>query len=202
MNSVTNEVLRDLISEYQKTVDPEMFARILQRIDRLVYRVIHQLRSMYRYLRNEDINDLYQTGITGVYKSLLRIPVDENPEKIPAWLVSYIKSEILSSFPKPHSVSASQLEEVWAPTEEDPVRDNADVCLEGLFKRMLEEGVVTQEEIELLRLNKIRGLSMDVIGVMKDVCRDTIKSRIHRALARIQYKVRMLELDPSDCIPS
>ena len=204
-STIMNEVLKDLVTQYQRTIDPEVFEKILRRVDRLVYRVAHQLRRIpyYHYLRSENINDLYQTGVVGIYKAILKIPAGENPEKIPAWFVAYIKNEILTSFPRPHSVHLSQLEEVWIPAkEEDLVHENADVCLEGVFKKMLDDKVVTEEEVELLRLNKIRGLSMEAIGAMKGVCRDTIQSRIHRALARIQHRVRMLDLDPSDCIPS
>lgn len=201
---VSNEVLRDLVVQYQKTVDSDVFTSILKRVDRLVYRVAHQLRHhpMFRYLRTESIDDLYQTGVIGIYKAVLRIPCDEDPDRVPAWFVSYIKNEILTSFPRPHPVSVSSLEEVWCPVEDDPCRENPSQCLEGVFKRMLEDQVVTPEEVELLTLHRIQGISLDAIGAMKGVCGDTISSRIHGALLRIQYRVRMLELEPEDCIPS
>lgn len=199
---VTSEVLKDLVTEYQKTSDPVVFSQILLRTDRLVYWTVHQMRRRFWYLRYENMNDLYQTGVVGVYKAALKIPDTEDPKKIPSWFVSYIRNEVLTSFSRPHPVHLSELEEVWAPAKEpDPLHENAAECLEVLFKRMLDAKIVSEEEVELIQLNKIRKLSLDTIAVEKGVCSDTVRSRISGALLRIQYKVRMLDLELEDCIP-
>jgi RNA polymerase sigma factor (sigma-70 family) len=198
--TVANEVLKDLVVEYQRTQDDEVFKRILAKIHLLILHVVHQLRHRYKHLKNEVLDDLYQTGVVGIYKAIPRIPTTENPEKIPAWFVSYIKNEILVAFPHPRTVNASELEEIWIPSEDDLCQENVSKCLEGVFKRMLNDKVISQEELDLIILHQIQKLPLDTIATMKGVCSDTISSRIHDSLLRIKHRIRMLNLEPGDCI--
>lgn len=197
VHKVSNEVLKDLSVQYQKTADGEVFKKILERVDKLIYHVVHRLHR--GHLRFENLSDLYQTGVVGVYKAALRIPEDEDPERIPAWFVAYIKSEIQQAFPHPKHIEASQFEEVWTP-EEDPCQGRASECLDVVFKKMLDDKIISEEDVELITLHRIQKLPLDVIAAMKGVCTDTISSRIHRGLLRIQHQVRILDLKPEDCL--
>lgn len=199
---ISNVILKDLVLEYQKTVDPGVFARILRRTDRLICSAVHQIRKRWTHLKEENLDDLYQTGVLGIHKAALRIPETENPEMMPAWFVSYIKTEILSSYPwRPRRVHLSELEEVWIPAKEpDPMHDDMVRCLDGLFKFMLEEGVISEDDLELIQLNKVGKISINKIASLRGVCSDTISSKINGALLRIQCRVRLLDLEPEDCI--
>jgi DNA-directed RNA polymerase specialized sigma24 family protein len=197
---ISNEVLRDLVSEYQRTQDDEMFKKILTKTHLLILHVVHQLRHHYKHLRNEALDSLYHTGAVGIYKATFRIPTKEDPEKIPAWLVSYIKNEILQAFPHPRVINASELEEIWVPPEEGLCQENTSECLDGVFKRMLNDNVISQEELELIILHQIQKLPLNEIAAMRGLCSDTISSRIHDSLLRIKHRIRMLNLEPGDCI--
>lgn len=202
VSKVSNETLKNLVVEYQKTSDSDLLSLILKKVDRLVFHVIHRLRKSgtYYYLRSESISDLYQTGIVGVYRSLFRIPQDESPEKIPAWFVSYIKNEIITSYPRPRPVLLSHLEEVWNPDEDDVLRSCSSECLNGVFQRMIASGAVSEDEINLLCSHWIYRDTIEDIARSSGVCADTISSKIRNILLRIQREVRVEDLSPEDCI--
>ena len=83
-----------MVLQYQQTKDPVVFGKILKRVDALIIRVISSLKKRTLYIKDVELEELYQIGILGVYAATKTSPTSEKAEKFPLRIASYIESNI------------------------------------------------------------------------------------------------------------
>ena len=93
-DDLTLEECLELVARYQRTDNRRVFLLLLAKFDLLILSVIHRMRKRHRCLRREEMQALYHVGIIGFAAALKKLPEDEEPRKIPAWIVAYVKAEL------------------------------------------------------------------------------------------------------------
>ena len=97
--SLQEDVLRELVTEYQQNKDPIVFERILKRVDHLLLNTIHVWVEMKPYLGSIDLRDLYHTAIVGLGKALSTARPQEDGGHIVARVIAYVRNEINADYP-------------------------------------------------------------------------------------------------------
>lgn len=97
-NRSVNQYIKKLVIAYQESGSDEDFERILYHTDYLLLKIIHKIRRSVDFTRSVDIHDLYHTAIIGLYQAVKKIPKHEDPNKIPAWISSYITLNINKAY--------------------------------------------------------------------------------------------------------
>jgi len=88
------ERCKNLILEYQQERKEEQFALLLARFDKYILYVIYELRSRWKYLRDEELQELYHTGIIGFHKGILAFKPHVSVKMVIPVLKAYIKGEM------------------------------------------------------------------------------------------------------------
>jgi len=92
------EKCKELVKRYQETDDPETFRLLLARFDRYILYVLYQLKKNYSYLKNEEMQELYHTGILGFNKGIKAFKLHLHVSLLLLVIKAYIKSEIKQTY--------------------------------------------------------------------------------------------------------
>ena len=101
------DILKELVIEYQTNNDQITFSKILKRVDKLLLLTIHK-HVKRRGLLRIDLRDLYHSAIVGLSRAAKTSPKNEQPEKIIARIIAYVRLEIDNDFWKKHRPSDSK----------------------------------------------------------------------------------------------
>ena len=101
----TLEHCKRLVLEYQKTKDVETFRILLAKFDLYILYVINKFKMRYNYLRGEDPQELYHTGIIGFQKGLLSL----TPELDPFFVLLNIKDCVRTELKQTYSYKSKEL---------------------------------------------------------------------------------------------
>jgi len=192
-NSVVNDHVMELIVTYKKTGDQEYFKDILRSVDNLLLKLIHKARGKMFYIKDVDANDLYQIAIISLYKAVEKMPVTEDPNKIPAWISSYIMAEIRKSYRyllrETNCLSEFPAYEVFntvhggSQQEKINIIDYSDFC---------KKGIITETEYHAIMEYVVKDRSVkDIIkeeGTGVSGC--SIRNRVTRAIRKMKKEIR------------
>ena len=189
--TVSKEVLRKYILEYQITQDPELFKKILYRTDDLVLYVVHRCLNRCPHLKMEDPDSVYQTGLVGLYKGVVKVLEHESPDKVIARLIAYMKCEIKSNFPykvlpETYALNLKKYE-LGESVYSDLEFEFVDEFLTGL----VEKKMVTQLELDLVRLRYRDEISCTNLAAKFQISEATVRVRISNALGRIRRQLKL-----------
>ena len=171
-NTVFSPDLAPLIKEYELTKDPTCFYEILLLIDRLVLRMIHQMRSKYNVLKEISMRDLYQTAILSLYEALDKFKIDRSSVySFPRYLQGYVQKDLLKALRQHRKyvlcglkVAAFDKEASYCRTMEREIHKTIDrMDLEEALKDLRAEGRLSLQEEEMLNL-KYDGYSCKAIA--------------------------------------
>ena len=90
----TPDHCKELILKFQETRDPEILSILLAKFDRYILYVIYEMRKQVFYLQNEEMQDLYHTGILGFIKGINAFKPHLDSFFIILVIKAYIKSEL------------------------------------------------------------------------------------------------------------
>lgn len=93
------DVLRELVTEYQKDRSPIVFERILKRVDHLLLKTIHIQTEIRPYLGCIDLRDLYHTAIVGLGRALHTTRPQEDGGHVAARIIAYVRNQINVDYP-------------------------------------------------------------------------------------------------------
>lgn len=191
IEQVSKEVLKDLVLQYQQDQSPETFGRILEKVDKLILYEIHRLRRKCPHLRQEDTQDLYQTAIVGLYTAISYVTEQDSPDIVLAKLVVYLKAEIKKNFPQAN-VTFETLKAAEVVEAKDTLFHNLQYneILE-ILKQLVISGIVTQKELDLIRMRFAEGLTYRKIAEKNGLYESTVRLKIQKILDRIRHQLRV-----------
>ena len=183
----TLEHCKRLVLEYQKTKDVETFRILLAKFDLYILYVINKFKMQYTYLRGEDPQDLYHTGIIGFQKGLLSL----KPELDPFFVLLNIKDYVRLELKQTYSYKSKELGYEILPeivSNDDTERD-LDVKL--LFDYISTSNDFSEREKRLLTLRFKYG--KEVKEIAKELgCSDI---NVYKRLESIIQRVKVLFSD-------
>lgn len=93
------DVIRELVTEYQQTPDVVTFSRILKRVDKLVLKTIHIHTKRRPHMLKIDLRDLYHSAIVGLGNAISTAKDNETGNKLIARFIAYIKASLNKDYP-------------------------------------------------------------------------------------------------------
>lgn len=183
-------ILKGLILEYQEQPEISLFERILSRVDYLVLKVVNVERYRRPHLLNEDPQDLYSCAITGLYEGMNTVKETEEPGKVFARLIAYMKCAINRDFPYrvfPQEFLENQKEfvaeeTVWASLEQSMVFE--------VVQTMIQEGILAQKDWDLVKLRFAQGLKYKDIANLKELSIGTVQKIVDETLILIRHQLK------------
>jgi len=192
---VRNKILIDLVAKYQEERDPVIFSKILEKTDKLLLHIIYKCIRKWPYLRQEDMQDLYQTAIIGLYKATSGISVYKRKEEkkelkdkwIVARIVGYVKAEIRQTYSNYNRriLGSSVLEDKCI------FEENVSKNLEHEdYMRKLNEYVgseiISKQDYRILVNHFVEELTYKIIGEQEGLSRAAICVRVKKALGKLR----------------
>lgn len=206
------QVLKELALEFESSRNPDIFERIVEKVDRLLLQTIYRLRRAKPYLKKVEMQDLYQTSILGLHKALLKVKEDEPGTKLVYKIIRYVGNEIAkfnkttSKIVFPRSIEDVSFQIHLCSTDraqdlvyqiENELTDNTAVYknleMEGIrdrFSILVESGVLSFEEFEMLVMRFVDGMKYKDIAKQFGGSYDTVSKRIENVLNRMRYEFR------------
>jgi DNA-directed RNA polymerase specialized sigma subunit len=124
-----------LIKKYRDTQNKQTFCDILLMIDGLIMRMIFQLREQWKYLKNIEMQELYNTSTIALHNACNKFEIrDENSiYSFPIFLKTYIDRELRKTFLRKNdditdSMRDTDIEEV-----------NKRIVVENIDRRIISE---------------------------------------------------------------
>lgn len=188
------EVIKDLVMQYQKNPTPELFERILKRVDNLVLKTVNIARSLCPHLLAEDPDDLYQTAIMGLYPAITTTKEDEDPYYVVARLIAYMKCELKKGYPY-KVLAPGFLEEQEEFTSDDDIFKNLNYeNLLEILNKFVEENLVSSDELDFIKMRYMQDMSCEEISKVSGISTGTVREKIEKAILRIQHQIRIRNL--------
>jgi len=89
---------KELMLEYQKTRDPELFSLLLAKFDKYIIHLVHKFKKSYEILENEGLQELYHTAILGFHKALMGMKEKHQPEYMFLFFTAFVKYELRRAY--------------------------------------------------------------------------------------------------------
>lgn len=216
-NNENHKYLRDLTTEFRSSNNPATFEEILKIVDKLLLYVIYGARRSKPYLRKVGLQDLYHTAVLGLHQALGTVKDDEPGSKIIYRIVRYVQNEIgkdnkhnrtnkvsfpfsiadisfqvnLHSFDMAHSGKfISQIEKLLIASDSSVCRSLEGEFTRDRFAKLIEEGIITSQEFEMLCMHYVYGMSFTDIAGQMDSTVSTISRKIEKVLNRLRFEFR------------
>lgn len=93
------DIIRELVTEYQQTHSGVVFSKILKRVDKLLLKTIHIHAKRRPHLLKVDLRDLYHSAIVGLGRAALTAKDNETGNKLIARIIAYVKCELNNNYP-------------------------------------------------------------------------------------------------------
>jgi hypothetical protein len=188
-NAPINRYVKELILKYRESRSEHDFERVLYHTDYLVLKMVHKARGIYDFARQVELRDLYHTAIIGLHGAVNKIPDSEDPNKIPAWISSYIMLNIKKTY---GYMSRENKSVNCDPEYFKRIHVNYGVSqfLMFDFRDYLKAGVITECEYKTLLMHVVDEVRTNDIARMEGVCPCSVANRIKRAVIKIKRVVK------------
>jgi len=175
------QIIKQLMLEYQKNPTSVLFAKILKRTDKLLLHIVHNLLSTKPHLQEIDIEELYHEAINGLGKAALTIKEKDQDRYVPARIVAYVKAEIRSAYPyhpKEIPLKNKDIKNLNCSSKTEMLGDLID--LEKLLLKL------TYEEQDLLSKRFFLCLSYKKLGLLFHVTPGAMWQRVQLILTKLK----------------
>jgi len=188
-----HQALKDLALKFDESSDPQVFVRVLLKVDKLLKFQIWQIRRRNPHLCEVDFYDLYQTAVIGLYRALAKVREDEPGGKLIYNIRRYIDNEIVKDYKDPSrslvcvpfDVVQDELfdtTEVYADLEREFIRDR--------FEKLIKDGVISQEEFAQVHKHFVEGVSYKDTARRGRHSTGTISKKVRDSLNRLRFEFR------------
>jgi len=181
--------LDELVIEYQKFEDPEIFRIILGRVDKLICKTVHTIRRREKHLRLIPFEDLYQTGILGLRAAVLTAKMQGPGEKILLRIKAYVKSNIRKVYR--YSGREYAIDTAWIYEKEDESEDVDLVDLVNLreiLKELYLKEIISDKDLELINYRFVKGYTYIKISKIYNIGAPAVWFRMSQLLIKIRSK--------------
>lgn len=184
--TLQHDILRGYVLQYQQTRDPKVYAKILKRMDSLLIKTINVLKRKRHYLRDIELEELYQIGITGLYRAILTSPANEKADAFPARVIAYIDLDTWLAF----SYKDRPEEATWVLGENDVIyEDNTDINVlevRDLITQMYTEKLLSYYDIVLLKDRFFEQQSLKVLGHNRGISHEWVRQQIMKIMDKMR----------------
>ena len=173
---------KELIAKYQKDKDADSFNILLAKFDRYILYVIYEMKKSYPYLQNEDMQELYHTGILGFSKGITAFKLHLDVSMIILVIKAYIKSEIKQTYAyknKELSCNLSFASSLIA----DPLAELNNILVK---EKIFSSSELTDDEKEMIHLRFFEGKDVKDIAQKQGVKPTTMFKRMSKLLVRVK----------------
>jgi len=192
-------IVKGLMLRYQKERSEEVFTQILERMDGVLIGIVLKLSRLY-FFNEANIQDLYQAGIVGMWKSIDSLKVVDSPNKIILRMFIFIRKELFQSYGRKkmdlersynNTLSRSLIPSIDRNLiQEDRVR---------LLSSLIIKGAISKSDLELIILRFVEEKSIGRIIAEHEnkwgKTWSTVNNRINRILAKIREEIGPEEFD-------
>lgn len=183
------EVIRKLVTEYQKTKSVASFEGILKRVDDIIVGKILHLQNILPHLKNVNFSDVYQTAIVGVGNAITTARDNENGNIITARIIAYVKAAIKKTYKPVKEISGSnvvfEFMKMYDVTEEsyEIQYDTAEFCVVKCAK------ILSPLEIELIHQIFCLGVSYSCAANNIGIKRGCAHYKVMKALEKLRLNL-------------
>lgn len=195
VSEVPKEVLKQLALEFQETNDRAAFERILVRVDRLVQAVMAKERHQWSHLRSEDPQDVYQAACIGLCNGIACIKTTDTPDQVILKFYGYIQAEIRKEFPAQRYKFYTKGEKS---TDELVYRELESECLQQVYQSLIDQGIITQIEYNLLCQRYVYNMKWKVIAAGAQMNIDCVRKMVEEARGRMRHQLRLRDVTVED----
>lgn len=201
VDTLQYKVLRELVTEYQKTPSEVLFSKILKRTDKLVLNSIHKHLKRRPELRDINFEDLYHVGIIGLGRAIKTALPTEPGHKITARIVAYIRATIDKEYPNykckkwNNLLSFEDDEKIgyiyqFQNVTDDHIFESIDAeFLLTAIKELLQDKLITQEGLNIVFEKAVKEKSYTKISKEKGRSYTYIKQRYTRTIQILKDKL-------------
>lgn len=176
---------KDLIDKYNDTKDPKILEQLVEIYSRYLKYIVGQLRRVNTLLAIEDFEDLYQDAVVGLLRAVRKIPTEEDPIKVPAWIKAYVKAEIRRVYRFKEREFSGQKDYVF-----DACRA-ANTLLQGCsgedLKYIFKASVAWRWDLDVLVKVYIEGLTVRQVAKLKFCKVGKVKKALKRCLGILKH---------------
>lgn len=192
---IPKEVLKELVLEFQKINDRDVFERILFRVDRLVQFVMAKERHRWSHLRSEDLQDIYQAACVGLCNGIIKVKSTDTPNQVILRIFAYIQAEIRKEFPANRTKFYTTEEKL---TEEPVYRELESECLREVYHSLIVQGIITEQEYNLLCQRYVDGMMWKEIAARAHMNIDCVRKMVEEARLRMRHQLRLRSITAED----
>jgi len=177
--------IKDLIVNYQETKNTKALDLLLARFDKYILYVLYDLKRRYSYLYNEEMSELYQTGLLGFYKGIKAFKTHLDPTMVLLVVKAYIKSEIKQTYAYKNREIVGSL--VPLSTRVDPFSlDKGDFLLQH---SIFTSENFSEREKEMIQMRFFEGYEVKDIAKKLNMPAPTAFKQLNRLFTRIKNMV-------------
>jgi len=203
----------EYIEKYQKTREPRYSYRVMYLLDKLIIRMLIQERRKYKTLQRMELQEMYQASFICLHHAMLKFDPKPEPARksFPRFLQGYLKRELKRMIREKDKLvccggSVDSYDDKDPEDEEtsmvvgvenavystDNVKANLlfRVELESLMKDLVEKGVVSEDNMRLLKLKHMQGYTYKEIAAKENLGYYVVKERIKRVLNRLKKETK------------
>lgn len=182
------QVLKEKIQEFKKSPSAVNFERILVLTDKLIIYCVYRLKRNNAYLKTISNQELYHTGILGLYEAIQAMPNEEVPTKIPAWIVSYITANVKRCYGYLEKENVGIGEDIeYSPAIYYSQRVQVEYGLiKTDFFTFVQKQLITEEDANLFCSRYLDGDKIKDIAVRSKVHRQTIRIRLRNSVYKLK----------------
>jgi RNA polymerase sigma factor (sigma-70 family) len=209
---IREEMLSQLVTEYQPTRSPIVFEKILIRVDKLLLKTLHMMIKSRPYLTTVGVEDLYQTEILGLYKALDTALPTEDGGHIVARIIAYARAEVSKAYPyrkygkiKLFSEIEDEERQIYCTGQifnskqkkwfdgvpDDRIENNAEFSfLLDRLSELVQNGKLTYKNLNLLKKHYFDGMTTKEIAKEKGCSRQNIEKQLNKLLLIVKNHIK------------
>ena len=214
MKTENYPVLKELALKFKSSGDPVVFEKIIVKVEKLLLLTIHRARKAKPYLKRVELEDLFQIAVLGLYRALSKVKEEEPGSKLLYLITRYVGNEIAKCYKStnrvlfPFSVSKTAFQmhlcfidmpqsQEYIDQIENRLIENALVYknlemefIRERFSKLLEEGVFSSEEFEMIGMRFIDDMTYVDIAKQFGCSNIVVSKKINDVLNRIRWEFR------------
>ena len=200
-----------IITQYQKTDDSKLFLRLLAQFDNLLLHTIQKIRKYDHTIQREEMQELYHIAIVGMSNALKKIPPDEKPKMIPAWIVAYVKAALKKTYRYKNKEETMTLfdvadEESWmhykryAYVMRNMCSDGKDIELKSIASDLMNSELLESDEREYINRHVLEGETFRSIAESENMSTSKVFNRVKAGLDKLRKLLEDGSIDSIDSI--
>lgn len=183
--------IKVMIGSYQKDQNSEILSLLLAKFDKYILYVLYEMKKSYSYLKNEEMQELYHTGIIGFCKGVKAFKLYLDVSMILLVIKAYIKSEIKQTYAYKNKEMNCSLPFISVTPDSSLLNKDAFLLKEIIFS----SPEITDREKEIIKLRFFEDMDVKDIAKALNTKDITMFKQLSKLLIRIKKMVTAEEVN-------